>query len=433
MTRRVLLTILTCALSLRAAVAQTPPADATPPVTWDTLESRMKWEADHGFSGVVLVARDGKIAFHQAYGMANRDKSIAMRPDTILAIGSTPIDFTKAGILLLAERGKLDLSDLLSKHIPNVPNDKKTITIEHLMTGRSGLPNFHDLPTDRDRDHSWIDRDESVRRILGQKLLFEPGKGRQHSHSAWGLLAAIIEIVSGQNYPDFTREHLFKPAGMNDTGFFGEPIPEERLAIGYGPRKDGTINAPPYWGKTSWLVMGSGGQVSTAEDMWRWAQAVRNGTLLKPDSVKRYGPPDQMLAGGDVYGFEILYTGSPQSFMVVMTNAGSARRMPQFQKLGTELAALVSGRKPAKFTLGIQLAVEDAGRSKIDRVVPGGAGEQAGLRAGDIVIKLAGKDAGSDPMAAIAPFLQSGDPIEFEIERAGQRKTMMVKPAPRSP
>jgi hypothetical protein len=179
--------------------------------------------------------------------------------------------------------------------------------------------------------------------------------------------------------------------------------------------------------------MGSGGQVSTAEDMWRWAQAVRNGTLLKPDSVKRYGPPDQMLAGGDVYGFEILYTGSPQSFMVVMTNAGSARRMPQFQKLGTELAALVSGRKPAKFTLGIQLAVEDAGRSKIDRVVPGGAGEQAGLRAGDIVIKLAGKDAGSDPMAAIAPFLQSGDPIEFEIERAGQRKTMMVKPAPRSP
>jgi hypothetical protein len=314
-----------------------------------------------------------------------------------------------------------------------VPNDKKTITIEHLMTGRSGLPNFHDLPTDRDRDHSWIDRDESVRRILGQKLLFEPGKGRQHSHSAWGLLAAIIEIVSGQNYPDFTREHLFKPAGMKDTGFFGEPIPEERLAIGYGPRKDGTINAPPYWGKTSWLVMGSGGQVSTAEDMWRWAQAVRNGTLLKPDSVKRYGPPDQMLAGGDVYGFEILYTGSPQSFMVVMTNAGSARRMPQFQKLGTELAALVSGRKPAKFTLGIQLAVEDAGRSKIDRVVPGGAGEQAGLRAGDIVIKLAGKDAGSDPMAAIAPFLQSGDPIEFEIERAGQRKTMMVKPAPRSP
>jgi CubicO group peptidase (beta-lactamase class C family) len=64
-----------------------------------TVDTRMKWEADHEFAGVVLLARDGKVVFHQAYGQANRQKKIAMRPDTILAIGSTPIDFTKAGML----------------------------------------------------------------------------------------------------------------------------------------------------------------------------------------------------------------------------------------------------------------------------------------------------------------------------------------------
>jgi CubicO group peptidase (beta-lactamase class C family) len=138
-------------------------------VTWDSLDARMKWEADQGFSGVLLVARDGKTAFHKAYGMANREKRIAMRPDTILAIGSTPIDFTKAAILLLAERSKLSLTDPITKHFDEVPKDLKSVTIAHLMTGRSGLPDFHHLPTDRNRVHSWIDRAEAVRRILYQK------------------------------------------------------------------------------------------------------------------------------------------------------------------------------------------------------------------------------------------------------------------------
>jgi len=97
--------LLTCLLTTSA------PDNSPPTVSWDTLEARLKWEAGHGFSGVVLVARDGKVVFHEAYGLANREKKIAMRPDTILAIGSTPIDFTKAGILLLADRGNLSLSE----------------------------------------------------------------------------------------------------------------------------------------------------------------------------------------------------------------------------------------------------------------------------------------------------------------------------------
>lgn len=86
-----------------------------------------------------------------------------MKVDTILAIGSTPIDFTKAGILLLAERGKLSLDDPITKYFDKVPDEKKAITLKHLMTGRSGLQDFHDVPEDRDPDHGWIDRAEAVK------------------------------------------------------------------------------------------------------------------------------------------------------------------------------------------------------------------------------------------------------------------------------
>ncbi len=78
---------------------------------------------------------------------------------------------------------------------------------------------------------------------------------------------------------------------MVDTGFYGDPVPAERLAVGYGPLSDGEINAPPYWGETSWLVMGSGGQVSTAGDTVRWLTAMRDGRILAPDRPSAFSVP----------------------------------------------------------------------------------------------------------------------------------------------
>jgi CubicO group peptidase (beta-lactamase class C family) len=412
-------------------VALQAPAEGPPAVAWNSIADRMQWEAGHGFSGVAVVARDGKVVFAKAYGMANREKQIRMRIDTVMGIGSTPIDFTKAGILLLAERGKLKLSDPITRFFANVPPDKQGITIEQLMTGRSGLQNFHDLPSDRDKDHTWIDRDEAVRRILAQKLLFAPGKGREHSHSAWGLLAAILEIASGQSYQDFVRENLFKPAGMKDTGFFGEAVSDERLAIGYGPRTDGKINAPPFWGKTSWLVLGSGGQVSTAPDMWRWVQAIYGGKIISADSLRRYGSGREVLAGGDRHGFEIVYAGNNRSCMILMSNVLSEERMPRSQALVEALVGLVFDRGRPKFSLGVQLEIDDKDRAKIADVLPNGAAAKAGLAAGDVLIKVDGKELGSRPAETLGAAMQTGKPLELVIERDGKRQKLTVQPMPR--
>lgn len=315
-----------------------------PELTWDTLDERMKAEEAAGFSGVLLVVRDGNIAHHAGYGLADRDASRPVDTDTIFAIGSVPIDFTHLGLLQLMNEGRLNRNDPITKFFDDVPQDKRSITIDHLMSGESGLPDFHDIPTDRDPDHAWIDRDEAVRRIMNQQLLFEPGTDSRHSHSAWGLLAAVLEIASGQSYQDYTREHIYVPANMPDTGFNGDKLPDDRIAIGYGPRTDGVTNAPPYWGQTSWLVMGSGGQVSTARDLNNYLNAVHDGTLAGPDAARgMYGDASGVASAGDMYGYSVRMSFAPKDRFILICNSADMTRSDfrrRFNALSQDLHAL---------------------------------------------------------------------------------------------
>lgn len=400
------------------------------PITWDNLEARLEQAVKDGFVGAVLVMRDGRPVLDRAYGLANKDKKIANRPDTIFAIGSTPIDFTRAGILLLEQRGKLSPSDPITDYFDDVPRDKRSITIEQLMTGRSGLQDFLGRPSDPNPDHFYIDRDEGMRRIFEDKLRFKPGERREHSHAAFGVLAAVIEIVSGQTYQEFTKEHLLKPAGMNDTGFFGEEYPEERMAVGYSDYTSGEINAPPYWGPTSWQVMGSGGQFSTTGDMYRWHRALADGKILSGDFLSRYwGPRGTVLAGGDMFGFEIVYTQGPETMMIMTTNHGFG--MGTFHELSKGLARLVNQESAPRFSLGIEMDVREGEAITIVRVVKGSAAERDGLWPGDVLLSIGGKSLGDDPLAVLDPYLATGKPIPFEILRSGQRQSVTVQPDPR--
>jgi CubicO group peptidase (beta-lactamase class C family) len=107
--------------------------------------------------------------------MADRERGRPNTTDTIYAIGSVPIDFTKAAILKLAEMGRLRTSDPITKFFAEAPEDKRAVTIDHLMTGRSGLPNFHhDSGMDADPDLTWIDRPTAIRRILSPPAKVAP-------------------------------------------------------------------------------------------------------------------------------------------------------------------------------------------------------------------------------------------------------------------
>jgi len=405
-----------------------------PPFTWDSLSQRLEAAAKDGFSGTVLVAREGKVVLHQSYGLADRGRARPNTNETIYAIGSVPIDFTKAAILKLAEMGKLRTSDSIGKFFTEVPADKRAMTIDHLMTGRSGLPNFHHIAgTDADYDLTWIDRPTAIRRILERSLLFPPGAGSAHSHSAWVLLAAVVEFASGQPYGEFLQQHFFAPAGMTRTGLHedGARFDDDAFAIGYGGDSVGKLNIPKYWGPTSWLVMGSGGMQSTPHDLYLWQQAIRAGKTLSPDSAAKYFGGG-VAAGGDDRGFLCMYNDAgPENVAVVCGNAHAGRE-DLTQAVAVRLTELARGTAPFPFVLGIEFRVEAEQGVSIARVLPGGPAERDGLKAGDLLITANGKPMRDPILPLLEPFLRSGEAITFEIERAGVRSKVTVRPKPRA-
>ena len=324
-------------------------AGASPPeVSWDGVDELVSGMEEKGFSGVLYLAHDNETVLREAYGKSNRALGYDTELDTVFGIGSTPIDFTVAGVLLLAQQGKLSLDDSIDRFFDDVPANKRGLTIRHLISGQSGLPDFHDIESDWDPDLAWIDRDEAVHRILAQPLLFAPGKGNAHSHSAYGLVAAIIERVSGQRYFKYLSSRFFEPAGMQRTGMNGDArgLGLRDFAVGYGPSSVGVPNIPPNWGPTSWLVMGSGGMYSTLADMLRFYRFVQSGDVLDKEHAARLGG-ETVAVGGSDRGFYFFYAsnGRGNTAMLLMNGEG---RTPEVRGLSQALEALVMSNSSAR-------------------------------------------------------------------------------------
>ena len=252
--------------------------------------SYMETVASFGFSGAVLIAKNNSILLRQGYGWSDEERLIAVTPETFFDIGSYVKAFTSTSIMQLAERGRLHVTDTITKFFKDVPADKKNITIHQLLTHSSGLvyDDFYDQITQAARD-SIKERDSYIHRILRFPLGYEPGKGRSYSNTGFALLAAVIEIVSGLPYGKYIEENLFKPAGMHETGYSIPRNYETRVAHGYndGPADYGFPWTTQWEGMTPlWDLMGNGGMLSTVDDMYKWARAIKGNTIIS-DSAKR--------------------------------------------------------------------------------------------------------------------------------------------------
>jgi CubicO group peptidase (beta-lactamase class C family) len=296
-----------------------------------------------GLSGVASVKLNGKIVFEKAFGTSRPHSGNPMTLDSMFCIGSTPIDFTIAAILMLESDGKLKLDDSISGYFPNVPDDKKAITIAHLLSGQSGLPDFHHLGTDRDRDLDWIDRGEAESRILNQPLLFTPGSDRSHSHSAFVLLAALIERVSGESYGTFLKTRFFDPAGIVRTGMYGDLGGHDAsdFAVGGGPDIVGDPNIPPNWGRASWLVMGSGGMYSSLGDLKKFFDFARRSEVK---SLSRRFSGKGVGLGGSDRGFHVVHVFSGnESEALLLLNSGGQN--PLVHSVTQALERLILGER----------------------------------------------------------------------------------------
>lgn len=228
------------------------------------------------FSGVVLIVRGEDTLIHRGYGHAQRSARVPVTTGTAFPIASLSKQFTAAAILKLVANGRVAVNDTLGDLLPEVPADKRGISLHHLLTGTSGLP--RDVaPSD-----AVIERDSLVRAILRAPLGGVPGSAHAYSNAGYLLLAAIVERRAGVPFERYLQDQLFTPAGLTSTGFVG-PAWRTPVAHGYGGDDPESVLDDPA-ARKGWHRRGAGGLLSTASDLFRWERALTSGRVL-PDSL----------------------------------------------------------------------------------------------------------------------------------------------------
>ena len=238
--------------------------------------------AGNNFSGSILIAAHGKVLFEKPYGMANYELSVPNSLHTRFHVASVSKSFTAAAILLLQQRGLLSLNDPLTKFVPDYPAGEK-ITIHHLLTHTSGIPNVNSFPEYQDLSRKRLSLVEIIGLFRNKPLDFPPGARFSYSNSNYNLLAFIIEKVSGKSYGEFLRQYIFLPLGMdstaNDDGSGGLILDR---AYGYVPVRMRDLENAPY---LDWSIKtGNGSLYSTVDDLYRWDRAMYGDKLLDKNS-----------------------------------------------------------------------------------------------------------------------------------------------------
>jgi len=273
------------AVALLTHAAQGQPADAA-----KEIASLMSALHERGqFNGEVLVAREGTVIYRNAFGRANFKTGAELTPETPSDIGSVTKQFTAMAIMLLKERKQLGYDEAVSKYIPEFSPSTQfnKITLRHLLTHSSGIPDYGDL----DIDDSAIDQKGLLAMLLKKgNALGEPGQKYRYSNPGYALLAIVAQRVSGQKFGAFLENEIFTPVGMSNTFLYDSPAKKSaRAAVGYdqfGQTDDGGPTAIP----------GDGGIYSTVDDLFKWDQALYTDKLVNRFTSTEAGSGSKGLA-----------------------------------------------------------------------------------------------------------------------------------------
>ena len=252
-----------------AVLAVCANASATDDVTKRVDEVFKDWARTDSPGCSVAVAQDGNIVLERAYGMADLEQGVAVRPDTVFNIASVSKQFTAVALLLLQEQGKLSLDDDVRKYVIELPDYGTRITLRHLANHTSGL---RDLPEVLGlAGWNWVDAVEpayALEMISRQRHLnFTPGSKYSYSNSGYYLMAVIVERVSGQRFSEFTRDHIFKPLGMLHSRFYDDRrLIMKNRAVGHVKLPEGGFGV---W-RPTYEIVGDGALLTTVQDLALW-------------------------------------------------------------------------------------------------------------------------------------------------------------------
>ncbi len=230
--------------------------------------------AASGWSGSVLVAKDGKELFAGGYGFADFAADRANSADTLFEIASITKSFTAAAVVKLVQQGKLSLDDSIAKLLPGVPEHSRTITLRHLLSHTSGIPRGN-------TSGSGENLEMAVVAFLGSGPQSKPGAKYEYWNGGYALLAGVIERASARSYTQSMEEELFAPAHMLDSGFTGDTdldVAREALGAGRDGHDRRAVEHP--YRSYGYEYRGMGGLVTTARDLLKWDRALAGNALL---------------------------------------------------------------------------------------------------------------------------------------------------------
>jgi D-alanyl-D-alanine carboxypeptidase len=275
--------------------------------------------ASGDFSGVVILARGGRPVFQHAYGLADRAAQRENTVETAFNLGSINKVFTQIAIRQLADAGKLNVDSTLATYWPDYPNAEvaRRVTIRQLLQHRSGVGgNIFAAPAGGRRHDVRHNRDY-LQLFVNEPLQFEPGNRQQYSNAGYVVLGMLVERLSGEDYYDYVRRHVYEPAGMTRTAAWTVDSLPPNTALGYTTRGEGQEPGPARANTELLPGRGSsaGGGYSTAADLVRFLQALREGKVPG-------GPPPGIGAAGGAPGLNALIEGDlPGGYdLVVMAN-----------------------------------------------------------------------------------------------------------------
>jgi len=319
----------------------------------DKLDKLISAYAEYGkFNGSVLVAEKGKVIYKKGFGLADMEWNIPNRPDTKHRLGSITKQFTSMLIMQLVEQGKLKLDVPISTYLPEYPKKNgDVITIHHLLTHSSGIPNMTSFPGFlKNISRNSYSPAQLVNLFADSTLQFKPGERFAYSNSGYLLLGYIIEKVTSKPYEQVLQEKIFTPLNMNNTGYDHYGTLLKNRANGYEKNGRSYVNANfidmsvPY---------AAGALYSTVEDLSLWNQALYGNQLLRKENMDllftkhissgggHYGYGwdigemplgntaeriETLGHGGGINGFNTQLTRIPsdKSFIVLLNNTGGA-------------------------------------------------------------------------------------------------------------
>lgn len=245
-----------------------------------------------GFNGCVLVAKDGQPIYKGAFGYGNILYKDTLTTETPFQLASVSKTFTATAILKLVEERKLSLNDPIQAFFPDFPYSG--ITVKLLLTHRTGLPDYIYWGKESSQAADFPDNQSLVQRFIRTRppLRCRPDRMFIYSNTNYAFLASIIEVVTGQRFHDYMKEHIFMPLGMYNTFVF-----DVRDSISHC----GSACYQSRWKEWNLTysdgVVGDKGIYSSVEDMMLWDRALREGKVIsaymqdeayRPRSLDRY-------------------------------------------------------------------------------------------------------------------------------------------------